>query len=372
MLSKKRLLNRFIRYVKVDSLSKQEGKFFKHIKKELSDLKIRSTEDNAAYWLDGEVGNLHAFVKGTIRAPRILINVHLDTVVPGKKIKPQVRNGVVYSDGTTILGADNKAGVAVMMEVLKILKEKKMQHGPIDFIFTVAEEIGLCGSKFMNKNFLNADFGFVLDGGDVDKIINKAPSQDSIEATITGKAAHAGVHPEDGINAIKVASEAIAKMKIGRIDKETTSNIGIIKGGLATNIVPPEVKIKGEARSHNRKKLRRQVLHMEKMLYSACKRNHARLRYKVSSAYRSFEIRKTSKLMKVALSSARKVGINPKIEATGGGSDANIFSAYGVPCLILGVGADNVHTLKENVSVGEMYKGAEFLLEIIHQVSHNK
>ncbi|MFC1559736.1 M20/M25/M40 family metallo-hydrolase [Candidatus Margulisiibacteriota bacterium] len=370
MISKKRLLNRFIKYVKTSSPSKKEGKFLKLIKKELTSMGIKSSEDTAAYHLDGEAGNLYASIKGNVAAaPRILINAHLDTVKPGVGIKPRVKNGVIRSDGTTILGADNKAGVVVMIEVMKAIREGKYRHGPIDIIFTVAEEIGLCGSKYLNRRKLKADFGYVVDGGDVDEMIGKAPSQDSLEIRIIGKAAHAGVHPEDGINAIKVASEAISRMKVGRIDKETTANIGVIKGGIAGNIVPDEVFLKGEVRSHDRRKLKRQVLHMQKMLQKACKKYKAKLRFKATAAYRSFEIERSSRVMKVAVSSAKKVGLKPKVKATGGGSDANIFSAFGIPCLIIGAGADNVHTNKENVAVSDMYKGAQFLLEIIQEAA---
>jgi len=217
VINKKRLVSRFIKYVKVDSLSKNEAKFMKLIRKELAAMGIRSVEDNAGKRIGGDSGNLYAFIKGNAKgAPRMLLNAHVDTVMPGENIKPRIRNGRIFSDGTTVLGADNKAGVAVIMEVIKTLKERKIQHGDIDVLFTVAEELGLMGSKFINKKLLKADFGYVLDGGDVDKVINKAPSQDSIEIKITGRAAHAGVHPEKGINAIKVASAAISGMKLGR------------------------------------------------------------------------------------------------------------------------------------------------------------
>ena len=368
MIDQKRLLERFIRYVKVDSLSKQEGRFAKLIKRELRGLGLPCREDKAGKRLPGQSGNLFTAIKGNVRGiPRILFNAHLDTVGPGRGIRPRIRKGVITSDGSTILGADNKAGVAVIMEIIRIIKEKKLPHGDIDIIFTVAEEMGLCGSKFIDKAFMNADLGYVLDGGDVDEIINKAPSQDSLDARIIGRAAHAGVHPEQGINAIKVASDAISRMRLGRIDKETTANIGIIKGGEATNIVPETVEIRGEARSHSRKKLARQVSHMKKALISACRRYKAKLECRISSAYRSFEIPLGHKALTIAKLAAAASGIRPKIKATGGGSDANIFNGLGVPCVIIGVGADNVHTKKENIKIKEMAKGAQFVLNIINE-----
>lgn len=368
MINKKRLVHRFIKYVKVDSLSKKEAKFSKLLKKELSGMGLRSFEDKAGSHFKGDCGNLYAFVKGSVKGvPRILLNAHVDTVMPGENIRPKIRKGRIVSDGTTILGADNKAGVAVIMEVLETLKEKKLPHGDIDVLFTVAEEISLFGSKYVDKKFLRSQFGFVLDGGDVDKIINKAPSQDSLDIKITGRAAHAGVHPENGINAIKVASVAISNMRLGRIDHETTANIGIIKGGVATNIVPETVHIKGEARSHDIKKLRRQIDHMVKFLRNACAKYGAKLNCKVTHSYRAFEVPGDHDALVIAKRAAMDIGLKPTVQATGGGSDANIFASFGLPCLIIGVGADSVHTKKENIAVNDIVAGANFMLNIIKE-----
>jgi tripeptide aminopeptidase len=366
LINKKRLVDRFIRYVKIASLSRKEAKFSKLIRKELKGMGIRPIEDNAGRHIGGDCGNIYAFVKGNVKGiPRMLLNAHIDTVMPGENIKPRIRKGRIFSDGTTVLGADNKAGVAVIIEVLKTLKEKKIPHGDIDVLFTVAEEMGLMGSKYVDRKFLRSRFGYVLDGGDVDRVINKAPSQDSIEIKITGRAAHAGVHPEKGINAIKVASSAISKMRIGRIDSETTANIGIITGGVATNIVPDTVIIKGEARSHDIRKLRRQTSHMGKILRKECARYGAKLSYRVTPSYRAFEVPVTHEALALLKRAAKNIKLNLKVRATGGGSDANIFSSFGLPCLIIGVGADSVHTKKENVSIDDMVKGAELVLNVI-------
>src|SRR3989338_11179715 len=237
MINKRRLVRTFKRLVRIDSLSLHEGKMVRYLKKELRSIGIRSFEMGKVR--GGEVGNLIAFLPGKgLSHPRIMLNAHVDTVSPGKKIKPFEKSGYIYSDGSTILGADNKAGVTAILEILRVIKEKKLAHPPLRFIFTVAEEIGLLGAKALPEKVLNAEIGLTLGGGDIDQIIVKAPSQYNLSATIIGRAAHAGIHPEEGINAIRVASEAIAKMKLGRIDKETTSNIGVIKGGTATNIIP--------------------------------------------------------------------------------------------------------------------------------------
>lgn len=368
MINKRRLINTFKKLVRIDSLSLKEGKIVRYLKKELKALGLRPYE--AGFVKDGEVGNLIVDMPARgIKSPRILINAHVDTVSPGIDIQPIEDRGYIISDGTTVLGADNKSGVTVILEILRILKKKKLPHPPLRVIFTVAEEIGLVGAKALPEKLLNADFGITLDGGDIDAIINQAPSQYNIAAIILGKAAHAGLRPEEGINAIKVAAKAITKMKIGRIDKETTANIGLIKGGKATNIVPDEVELKGEARSHDFRKLKKQVGHMEKVLLHTCAKAKAKIKLRVTQVYSSFEVKKTSLVMKLAVAAVKKAGIKPIIKRTGGGSDANIFNAAGIPTLIMGVGADQVHTTSERVAIDDMVKGARIILNLLEEAS---
>ncbi len=373
MIEKKRLLRHFLRMVKIDSLSLEEGDIAKYVKAQLRKLGLKVREDRAGDYIGGESGNILAVMKGNVPgAPKIFLNAHLDTVSPGKKIRPIVRRGYVYSDGTTVLGADNKAGVAVILEAARDLSKDKSPRGDVLLLFTVAEEIGLYGAKNISRKFLTADYGLTLDGGDADEIINQAPSQNNIEAEVIGRAAHAGVHPEEGISAIKVASSAISKMKLGRIDPETTANIGIIKGGVATNIIPEKVFMKGEARSHDPKKLKRQISHMEDCLYDACRKYRAHLKIKVSPAYRSFFVDRDHGFLKHVLKASGQVGIRPTIKKTGGGSDANIFNAMGVPTIILGAGADKVHTTHERLFIDDMVRSAKLVLQTIRELSNVK
>lgn len=363
MIDEYRLIETFKKLVRIDSLSLQEGKLVSYLKKELRALGLRHYEVGKIE--GGEIGSLVVEVPGSGRQ-RILLNAHLDTVAPGENIKPLEKKGYFCTNGSTILGADDKAGITAILEVLKVLKERKLKHPTLKVVFTVAEEIGLLGSKALPKKiFKDVDFGFTLDGGDIDKIINKAPSQNNITAKVLGRAAHAGLHPEEGINAIKVASVAIAKMKLGRIDKVTTANIGVIKGGKATNIVPDEVELKGEARSHSLAKLKRQTEHMKRKLLETCRKYGARLKLKVGQVYRAFEVSQKEEVLQRALSAYKKSGIKPKVVSSGGGSDANIFNKRGIPTVILGVGADRVHTPQERILVEDMVKGTRLLLNIV-------
>ncbi|MFH1347416.1 MAG: M20/M25/M40 family metallo-hydrolase, partial [Candidatus Margulisiibacteriota bacterium] len=312
---------------------------------------------------DGQVGNLVVDLPG--KGPRILLNAHVDTVGPGKNIKPVERDGFIFASGKTILGADDKSGVAAILEVLRTLKQKKLAHPALRVIFTVAEEIGLLGALALPKRILSGDFCITLDHGNVAEIIYKAPSQQNIIATVKGKSAHAGIHPEHGINAIKIAAEAIARMKFGRIDKETTSNIGVIKGGKATNVVPDRVEIRGEARSHDPKKLQKQIDHMRQVFTRTCAKRGAKLKFEVGEMYKSFEIKKSAAVIRIAVSAVKASGIKPVLKQTGGGSDANIFNAAGIPTVIMGTGMQHVHTTAERLSIKNLTKGAEVVLNLI-------
>jgi len=364
MINKKRLIASFKQLVRIDSISLREGKVIDYLEKRLKSLGIKSRRIGKV--IRGETGNLAAFLPGEkLHSPCILLNAHVDTVAPGRNIKPVEKNGFITSNGETILGADNKAGVAAILEIIETLKEKKLDHPPLRVIFTVGEEIGLVGAKALPREEMRADFALVLDGGDINIVVNKAPSQYNLAAVVIGKAAHAGIHPEEGINAIKTASEAIARMRLGRIDKETTANIGIISGGKATNIIPEEVEVKGEARSHNRKKLEKQIKHMKSRLAQSCARHGAGLKLDITKTYKAFDIDPDSPLLALTVSAMKEMGINPLIMPTGGGSDANVFNEKGIPAIILGVGADHVHTKNERLNRVEFIKGTEMVLNII-------
>ena len=365
MIDKKRLVKTFKTLVRIDSLSLREAKVARYVQRELEKLGIRSVRLGKPR--GGDTGNIVAFLPGKGRT--ILLNAHLDTVSPGKNIKPVEKKGIIRSNGMTVLGADNKAGVAAILEVLRTIKQSRLAHPALQVIFTVAEEIGIVGAKTLPARALKADYGFALDGGRINKILNAAPTQVNLTATVIGRAAHAGVHPEQGINAIRVASEAIAKMPIGRIDRETTANIGVIKGGKATNIIPEELELRGEARSHNAVKLRRQIKRMTTLLRQACRRHGAKLKLRTERMYRSFSIDPGSPVVKVVMAGMKKQRIRPVIKPSGGGSDANVFNALGVPTLVLGVGARNLHTTREELVIRDFVRGTDLLLAIVTGVN---
>ncbi|MER2138809.1 MAG: M20/M25/M40 family metallo-hydrolase [Succiniclasticum sp.] len=258
-INKQRVLDEFFELIKIPCPSLGEREVADLLKKKLEELGGEVTEDmQAAKALNGTAGNIVADFKGTVAgAPRILLNAHMDCVNPCAGIKPRIEDGVIKSDGTTILGGDDKGGVVAILETLRCLKEQNLPHGDIQVVFSVSEEQGCAGAKNLDTSLLHSDIGYALDSsGRPGKIIFAAPGQNKIFAKVHGKTAHGGVAPEKGINAIKKAAEILMDVPTSRIDEETTCNIGIIHGGSATNIVPDLVEIAMDCRSRNPEKLK--------------------------------------------------------------------------------------------------------------------
>ena len=250
-----RLVETFCSLASIDSPSGEEAAMSAVVAQRLRDLGCTVTTDAEH--------NVIGRLDGAAATEPIILSAHLDTVEPGRGVRPQLDNGVIRSDGTTVLGADDKAGVAAILEALQTARASGQPMRPIEVVFTVSEEVGLMGARALDMSTLRSSTAVVLDSaGAVGTIINSAPQHDRIDATIIGKAAHAGVAPETGISAIVVASQAIAAMRLGRLDAETTANIGLISGGSAMNVVPERVTLTGETRSHNPAKVAAQVRHM--------------------------------------------------------------------------------------------------------------
>lgn len=367
MINKKRLLDEFLNLLKITSPTRNEREVADLLKRKLTDLGLTVTEDETGKKIGGNTGNILGHLKATNEnAPKLFFSAHMDCVEPCGNVKPQRKDGVITSDGTTILGSDDKAGVAPILEALHILKEENIEHGDIQIIFTVAEEDGLLGAKNMDPKIIQADFGYCLDSsGRPGKIIIQAPGQDDIRVKVHGKLAHAGIAPEDGINAIVVAAKAIATMKQGRLDHETTANVGIIRGGHATNIVPSLAEITCEARSCDEKKLTAQTNYMVELFETIAKENGATTEIKVEHCYHPYTLTNDMLVIKTAIAAMKAVGLEPNLTPTGGGSDGNFYNAYHIPCAVLGVGMTKVHTTEEFILEEDLYHTAQIVLELI-------
>lgn len=373
MIDRKRLAETFKFLVQIDSVSKEEAVIANEIKKMLESMGAETFVDNAGDKIGGNSGNLIAKFKGNTQAPPLLLNAHMDTVEPGRGVTAVLENGTFTSDGTTILGADDKSAIAILLETLTILKENDLPYGPLEIVFTVCEEIGLQGAKHLDLSAVTAKYGFALDATDTEGIVTRAPSANHLEFTVHGKDAHAGAAPEKGINAISLASKAIAKLELGRIDRETTCNIGIIEGGIATNIVPNLVKVKGEVRSHDDEKLdnitNKIVFSFTEAIENYKKINVndelPRVEINIKKDFPRTHIPDDHPVIKLATRAAENLGRNMKTKTTGGGADANIFFEKGIFTGVLGTGMRDMHTVRESVKLDDMVRTTELLLEII-------
>lgn len=368
-IDEERLLNEFLELVQIDSETKNEAEINKVLKQKLVDMGFTVEEDDAAAKTGHGANNLIATLEATGKGPAILFSSHMDTVVPGNGIKPQIRDGYVYSDGTTILGADDKAGIAAIFEGIRTMKEQNLTHPTIQVVLTVGEESGLVGSRAMDSSLLKAEMGFILDSeGPVGKITSAGAGQYRIVTKIHGKAAHAGVNPEDGISAISVASKAISRMPLGRIDADTTANIGRFEGGKAYNIVTDYVEVWSEARSLVMDKLEAQVKKMTTAFEEAAAEYGATCENDVIFMYHGYKYDEETPVVKKAIAAVKRVERNPELVASGGGSDGNVFNGYNIPSVNFAIGYEEIHTKNERMPISELNKAAELVLAIIAEV----
>ncbi len=374
MIQEKRLVDEFIEFVKIGSESSNEGKFCNIIAEKLRKLGAKVFLDKSGEKIGSNGSNIIAKINGDNNLPTILLNAHLDTVTPGIDIKPIIEDGIIKSDGTTILGADDKSGIAIILEVLRVLNVEKISHPPIEIIFTLSEEIGLLGAKNLDYSLLNAKYGYSLDTHNVRKITTSAPSHNKIYIKIYGVESHAGASPEQGISAIELAGKAISRLKLGRIDEETTSNIGKIKGGTATNIVAGYVEIEGETRSHQEEKLQKETNHIVNVFKDVVQESKkiingksiaANIKTEVICEYKKFNLPIESLAVQRVIEAGKRIGLDILSSKGGGGSDANVFNERGIPTCIIGTGMQKVHTKKEFIKVEDLVLGAKLLLEII-------
>jgi len=366
LVNKERLVNGFMDIVRVDSGTLKERKMADYLKGKLGELGLSVTEDRAGEAHGGEAGNVIGVLEGSEDKETLMFLAHMDRVTPGTGIQPVWEGDIVKSDGKTILGADDGSGLAAILEMLTVVKDNNVPHGRVEVVFTIAEEGGLYGAKGFDEQALQAKKAIVLDSnGRAGTVINQAPAQDEIIARFYGKAAHAGVAPEKGVNAIVAASKAISRMKIGRLDEETTANIGVIQGGKATNIVPDFVEVRGESRSLVEEKLIRVTEEMSGEFIRAAAEENSRVELDVKRLYPAYHVAEDHDLLRLVKKAGEEVGLTVKIQSTGGGSDANIINGKGIAAVNLAVGNEEVHTLDEFQRVDDLVRAVEFCLKIL-------
>lgn len=360
------IVDSFLTAAKINGESGNEKDVVIYIKKKFEELNIDLVEDNAGKAFGGNAGNLIGYYPGTIKeASPILIAAHMDTIEPTTNLNPIIKDKIIKSDGKTILGADDRVGISVLLEVMAYIINNKVPSGPIFLAFTVAEEIGMYGSGNLSREKLKAKFGFVFDSSaNPGDIIISAPSSTKLIIKIIGKAAHAAVQPEDGINSIKIAADAINKIDTGRITKTCTVNFGIISGGKAINIVPDSVVIEGEVRSFDENEAQQMIKNIHSIFEASSKNFGGKIVFETFQKYKSFNLPSDSDAVEIAKIGIAAAGYNAIIIQYPGGSDANKINELGIPTVNLGLGYRNVHTHKEFVSIKNLKASANIALSI--------
>jgi len=350
-----RMIKQFIEMVKIDSESGNEAKMIDYLLKEF--IKIGADAEKDSY------GNLIAKLpaKGCEGKEPILLSCHADTVKPGIGIEPLLQDGVIRSKGNTILAADDKAGIAEMLEALRIAEIRP----PIEIAISRQEEVGLIGVKNLDFNKITARKGFLLDNDTLDTIVIGGPSYFAIDVTVIGKGAHAGMEPEKGINAIQAAAKAIAALKLGRLDEETTANVGVINGGLIRNGVPETVTFLAECRSLNHDKAQALADEMEKTILNEVESYGAKVEIKNENLCKAVEIPEDSWTVNASKKALKKAGIDATTTFITGFTDASIYNNHGIEMAVVGIGAQLEHSLDEHIFVADMEKALIMIVELL-------
>lgn len=353
MIDRERLLKTFFDLVAIDSPSGEEEAVAVDIARRLSELGARVQRDAH--------GNLIAALGGA--GTPFLLSAHMDTVEPGRKIRPIVDGDRIYTDGSTVLGGDPKAGVAAILEALTALRQGGGSHRTVEVVLTRGEESGLVGSRNLDYSMVTAREGVVLDGeGAVNEITDAAPAQYFVDVEIRGRAAHAGVEPEKGISAIRIAAELLLAIPQGRLDPETTANIGIITGGTARNAVPERATITGEFRSRNPDTLDVLVREYESWTAAARARHpEAQIDLALTRVFDGYRLSGEHPVIAACNAALAAIGLSPSMHPSGGATDANIFAGHGIAAAVLGLGGSHFHTVREELSITNLVNGARFI-----------
>ena len=349
------LVETLCRLVRIDSPSGSEQAIATVLAGELAELGLAVFQDTA--------GNVIGHLDG--KGEPLALAAHMDTVQPGEGIEPVVEGNLVRSAGPTVLGADDKAGISAILELLRHLVHAAEPHRPVDVLFTVGEEVGMIGAKAVDLTRIRARTGVCLDaGGAASSLVVGSPEHWKVQLRIRGRAAHAGVAPESGIDAIRTASEAICEMKLGRLDTQTTANIGVIRGGIAHNVVPDLVELEGEVRSLDPARLHAQLRAMEEAANRAVEGRGARVTLESEQLYPGYRHAETLPVVRWVMEAMTAAGVVPEPVIRGGGSDANILTGRGLTMINIGAGYRRNHGIDEELEISELCNCLAILKEL--------
>jgi tripeptide aminopeptidase len=377
IINQRRMTDTVLDLLALNSHSKEEKPVADYLVAQLNKIGCEVRVDEAGNSVQSTTGNILARLDATSSAAApILLSAHMDVVPPGRNVKPTEEGERIRSDGTTILGGDDKTGLAIILEVLRCLKDERQTHGPVEVAFTICEEIGLLGAKHLDFQQFRSKQAIVLDSEHATQLVTRAPSADRYVFTVHGLEAHAGMCPENGISAVRVAAEAIAAMPLGRIDPQTTANVVIADGPTATNVVPNLCVVRGEARSLDETHLD-DVMNSIRSAFSEAAQNAKIVRHgqthrawieeRCSREYFGFSIADNAPIVELVRRAARNQGTAIETVTIGGGSDANVFNRNGIVSVNLGTGMRDIHTVNEWIDLPDFYRGAQIVLQCVKE-----
>lgn len=372
MVNRERLVEEFLQEVKIDTFSGEERRFADRLAGILESIGFQVEMDSAHQQLGGDCGNLICTLKGSLSdVPAIFFSAHMDTIVRGESIEPIITDGVIHTGGKSILGADDKAAIASIVEAMRVLTERCLPHGDIQLIFTVMEQRGLLGARHLDYSKIRSSFGFNLDSrGDLGLIINRGSYEDKFSISLKGKAAHFFAAPGKGVNAIRMAAHAIENMDIGTIDENTSVNIGIIKGGKVTNVVPDLVEMWGEVRTqYKEEEMEIQEARMRRVLEETAQKFGGQVEFKTWRVYDGFHLTEKEPVVRIAMDAWRRLGKEPGLIPSRGGGDANIFVARGLPCITPNCGYYESASVDENVPIDNLAALARYTLGLVAETA---
>jgi tripeptide aminopeptidase len=363
------IIENFLELVKTNVQSRNERAIADLLKQKLTGLGCEVTEDGVGQLINGNTGNIIARLKGDDTAPAILLSAHMDRVKKGENIKPIVSENKITSDGSTILAADDVAGIAAILDGVRKVKEANVPHGDIEIVFSVCEEQGVLGSRYLDFACLKAKLAYVFDSpGSVGRIVNQAPSKSKIKVQVHGRSAHAGNEPEKGLNAIKVAAAALVQVEDGRINESLTANYGIIQGGGSINVVCDYVEILGEVRSTATAEMRQYIDNIKQTFAAVAQQYGTTIDVEVEELYETFYVETEEVVAQIAKRALQSVGADVRFTPGGGGMDANNFNKAGIRAIGLASGYSKNHTLNEEVSIPDLIKSGDLVKELVSEV----
>jgi tripeptide aminopeptidase len=323
-------------------------------------------EDDAGTRIDATSGNILCRIEPTAPGMPLFFCAHLDTVPLEGSLEPVIDDGVIRNAGGTILGADNKAAVAAMLEATRRVVAESRPHAGFELLFTPKEEVGLRGAGAFDHERLDARVGYVYDhAGPIGEVILGAPYQCKLDVTFRGRAAHAGMYPEEGRSAIAAVARAIADLRLGRLDEETTANVGEISGGNARNVVPERCTFLAEARCHDERKLNAIVQEMLETVTFAAQLGECDVESQVTPSARGYRFKRDDTPVRLAEAALERTGIRPSYGLSGGGADANVFNERGLECLNLANGMADIHTPDERIAVDDLERMVDVTLALV-------